>query len=338
MTDNIMDEIERINNIKRMKNKKKLHSILDKYGTLENFHQNSTMAEDFEYQFAQGDDIIAEVEQERQAMSGLPKTSGSSLDDTDMAKNASIYRARNRQNTFEDNLFSSPIPSIDNFILKQYANNQHTNTQSDASVSDTNDDDILEKKYSTLLSNVRKHLLDKKGEDFKKHIYLDTKGVITTGAGTNIDNFDTFMNVGFMVNNRPATYQEKLDAYNRFKELSKRGAHKNNYNAEYYDKESNLRITPEVAINSLNKHTLNDLKKLKEGFEDFDIFPLPLQEVLMDIRYNTGNVSESNWPNLHKGIRTKNLTLITDNVSRKDVSIDRNNWAKNKILSIKQPW
>ena len=60
------------------------------------------MAEDFEYQFAQGDDIIAEVEQERQAMSSLPKTSGSSLDDTDMAKNASIYRARNRQNAFED--------------------------------------------------------------------------------------------------------------------------------------------------------------------------------------------------------------------------------------------
>ena len=53
MTDNIMDEIVRINNIKCMKNKKKLHSLLDKYGSLENFRQNSTMAEDFEYQFAQ---------------------------------------------------------------------------------------------------------------------------------------------------------------------------------------------------------------------------------------------------------------------------------------------
>jgi hypothetical protein len=36
------------------------------------------MAEDFEWQFAQGDDIIAEVEQERQAMNSLPKISGSS--------------------------------------------------------------------------------------------------------------------------------------------------------------------------------------------------------------------------------------------------------------------
>ena len=36
------------------------------------------MAEDFEYQFAQGDSIIDEVEQKRQVMSGLPKTSGSS--------------------------------------------------------------------------------------------------------------------------------------------------------------------------------------------------------------------------------------------------------------------
>ena len=133
MTYNIMDEIESINNINHMKNKKKVHSLLDKYGTLENFHQNSTMLEDLEYQFAQGDDIIAEVEQERQIMSSLPKTDSSSLDDTDMAKNASIYRARNRQNTFEDNLFSLPMPSIDNSLLKQYAKNQLTSTRSDAS-------------------------------------------------------------------------------------------------------------------------------------------------------------------------------------------------------------
>ena len=106
-----MDEIESINNINHMKNKKKVHSLLDKYGTLENFHQNSTMLEDLEYQFAQGDDSIEEVEQERQIMSSLPKTDSSSLDDTDMAKNASIYRARNRQNTFED---ITTTPTMDN--------------------------------------------------------------------------------------------------------------------------------------------------------------------------------------------------------------------------------
>jgi hypothetical protein len=118
----------------KLKNKKTVKRLLDKYGTLENFHQNSTMLEDLEYQFAQGDDIIAEVEQERQIMSSLPKTDSSSLDDTDMMINASIHHARNKQNTFEDNLFSSPMPSIDNSLLKQYAKNQLTSTRSDASV------------------------------------------------------------------------------------------------------------------------------------------------------------------------------------------------------------
>lgn len=40
MIDNIMNEIKCINNIKRMKNKKKLHFLLDKYGSLENFRHS----------------------------------------------------------------------------------------------------------------------------------------------------------------------------------------------------------------------------------------------------------------------------------------------------------
>ncbi len=86
----------------KLKNKKTVKRLLDKYGTLDNFKQNSTMLEDLEYQFAQGDDIIEEVEQERQIISSLPKTDSSSLDDTDMMRNASIHHARNKQNTFED--------------------------------------------------------------------------------------------------------------------------------------------------------------------------------------------------------------------------------------------
>ena len=30
--------------------------------------------------------------------------------------------------------------------------------------------------------------------------------------------------------------------------------------------------------------------------------------------------------------------LIADNVNRKDVSKDRNKWAREKILSIREPW
>ena len=121
----------------KLKNKKTVKRLLDKYGTLDNFKQNSTLMEDFEYQFAQGDDVVDEVERERQAMmramNNLPKQQGTSLDDGDMNVNASVYRAKN-SNSFDDSLFSSPMPSIDNSLLKQYSNNQRASTMNDASV------------------------------------------------------------------------------------------------------------------------------------------------------------------------------------------------------------
>ena len=282
----------------KLKNKKTVRRLLDKYGTLDNFKQNSTLSEDFEYQFAQGDDIVDEVERERQAMmramNSEPKQQGTSLDDIDMMKNASTR--------------------------------------------DIERDSLLENKYSTLLSNVRKHLLSTQGENFVPYIYLDSKGIITTGIGSNIDDFNVFMNTDFTVDNRPATYQEKLTAYNRFNQLKQQNHWGSKYSANMFKNKSNLRISTETANEFMRKHTLNDLKRLREGFDDFDTMPMPLQEVLMDIRYNTGNVSKSNWPNLHEGIRTKNLSLIADNVNRKDVSKDRNKWAREKILSIREPW
>ena len=196
----------------------------------------------------------------------------------------------------------------------------------------------LEKKYSKLLSNVREYLENEKSENLIEYIYLDSKGYITTGIGTNIHDKETFLNIDFMIGDRLATYQEKLDVYNKFKDMSEKEIYKNNYKAQYYKKISKLRINSKVAKELLRKHTLNDLKKLREGIDGFDKLPLPLQEVLMDIRYNTGNISKSKWPKLYEGIRTRNLSLIADNVSRKDVSADRNKWARDKILSIKEKW
>ena len=93
----------------RTRNKKTVRRLLDKYGTLDNFMQNSTMAEDFEYKLAQGDSIVDEVERERQAMNSLPKQHGSSLDDNDMMQNARANQYRNSllQTTHDSYLFSN---------------------------------------------------------------------------------------------------------------------------------------------------------------------------------------------------------------------------------------
>ena len=151
------------------------------------------------------------------------------------------------------------------------ADNEHSGTKTDASVEKEEDNNIsLEKKYSKLLSNVRNHLENKNGEDFVENVYLDTNGKISTGIGLNINDFDTFMKINFEINNRAATYNEKLETYNKFIELKKRNEYGKKYDAEHYKEYSNLRINHKIAKDLMNKHTLNDLKKLREGIEDFD--------------------------------------------------------------------
>jgi hypothetical protein len=46
------------------------------------------------------------------------------------------------------------------------------------------------------------------------------------------------------------------------------------------------------------------------------------------------NVSERNWPKLHQAIRARDVNAIAENVHRKDVQEDRNNWAERTIRSI----
>ena len=82
-------------------------------------------------------------------------------------------------------------------------------------------------------------------------------------------------------------------------------------------------------------HMTNDLKHLRRKFADFDNFPLPLKEVLLDIQYNVRNgVNAKDWPNLYQAIRNKNVlgeNGIVDNVNRKDVGQDRNDWTRDNF-------
>jgi hypothetical protein len=75
-----------------------------------------------------------------------------------------------------------------------------------------------------------------------------------------------------------------------------------------------------------------NLVHLRKEFTDFDNFPLPLKEVLLDIQYNVkGGISEKKWPKLYKAIREENVLGkegIVENINRPDVGKERNIWAK----------
>lgn len=197
------------------------------------------------------------------------------------------------------------------------------------------DDDL----YKAMWQNIQQY------ENVLQHPYLDTKGLITVGGGANVNNWNDFKKVNFTINGVPATEAEKLAAYNIMRNLSnekdENGNPKNwNTQAEAFKKYTNIRISDDEARSLAQNHMTNDLAHIRREFSDFDTFPQPLKEVLLDIQYNVkGGLNEAKWPNLYKAIRERNINVyngIYYNVNRPDVKHRRNDWARRMINSINQ--
>lgn len=185
-----------------------------------------------------------------------------------------------------------------------------------------------------LFTRAIEHL--RKEENDKDFIYLDTKGKKTVGVGTNVDDRKKFMSINWQKDNRPATEQEKNEAFEIFENIIQRKEYGQRYGAKRYENKSSLRISKETSDKLLKEHLKDDLISLRKTFTEFDSFPEELQDVLLDIKYNVGNVSDEKWPKLHKGIKNRDLNSILKNVHRKDVPERRNIWAEDKIRAIKK--
>ena len=182
-----------------------------------------------------------------------------------------------------------------------------------------------------LLLKVKENL--ERFEGKVNHPYLDSKGLMTIGYGTNIDKYDDFKVVNFLSVENPE--QQKKDIYDKLKEMSESTK---NYSAGAFEDMSNLRISDDEAWRLSKKHIQDDLKYLREKFADFDTFPEPLREVLIDIKYNTGNLAEEKWPNLYSAIKRKDVlgeNGILKNILRKNIQEERNRWAEDKIRAVK---
>ena len=57
--------------------------------------------------------------------------------------------------------------------------------------------------------------------------------------------------------------------------------------------------------------------------------------MLLDIQYNTGKLNKQNWPNLYEAINNRDVNGIINNVHRKDVGWERNDWAERMARSIR---
>ncbi len=139
----------------------------------------------------------------------------------------------------------------------------------------------------------------------------------------------------------PATEAQKREAYNRMRQLSDEKDANGNYvnrntTAENFVPYTNIRISDAEARGLAQNHMNNDLAHLRGEFSDFDNFPLPLKEILLDIQYNVkGGVNRHNWPNLYRAIRNRDVNGIVENVNRRDVAQRRNNWTRDTARSIR---
>ena len=222
----------------------------------------------------------------------------------------------------------------------QLAQNSLPNSGSDVGNMSTGNfsPEVLKERMLPVIRNMEKPL---------DYIYIDTTWNKTTGAGANVDDWDTFNQINWEINGRPATEAEKRAVFNIFQNEINQGRQnrdsegniiKNNKKASSYIGYSQLQLAKGEIDRLLRNHITEDIKYLQKEFPDFASYPPELQNVLLDIKFNTGNVSQENWPKLRKAIAEKNLfgkDGIIYNVHRKDVGEDRNYWTKQQIRNIK---
>lgn len=174
--------------------------------------------------------------------------------------------------------------------------------------------------------------LIKEHEKDKDFPYKDSKGYITIGLGSNIDDQKKFSSLKWKdEDGNPFDEYDTQYFYQKLKNIPQR-----NYIANSFKDKTPLRLDKEERQRLYEEHISDDLQYLRRIFKNFDDFPTEMQDVLIDIKYNTGNVDRLKWPKLHQAISQRDLDEIINNVHRRDVDARRNQWAIQHLQKIKQ--
>ena len=285
----------------------------------------------------------AQSKDEGSFMGGISNIFNNIKSDEKSSSNTSLPQSIAKTATEESSKIGnilSPKPIGNDNASYKIAQNNKPNIANDVNISSIkkNTDEELIERMTPVLYQM---------EEPKNHIYIDTTWNKTSGIGANVNDWDTFKNINWQINGRAATEEEKRAAFDIYQKdidigLKNKDAKgnviKNNRKADAYKSYSQLALNDEEINKLLKQHLQDDIKYLQKEFPDFASYPPELQNVLLDIKFNTGNVSQENWPKLRKAIAEKNLfgdEGIIDNVHRKDVGEDRNLWAEQQIRNIK---
>lgn len=183
----------------------------------------------------------------------------------------------------------------------------------------------------TVLSDLRE------SEGDIEYPYGDSKGVITGGIGTNIDQEAVFLSLPWRigtVDGRLATAAEINEGYRALKkeiDVQRQKAAAQNQptlrtKARHYESTTNLRLPAATSEQLATRDLTAFLRELNKKFPDFNRFPVSARVALMDMIYNIGGTkfTAAKWPSLFTAVSTRDWDRAAAESHRADVNAQRN--------------
>ena len=101
----------------------------------------------------------------------------------------------------------------------------------------------------------------------------------------------------------------------------------------FYEKFTKCRLPTEEIYRKPIEHIKKDMPQIRRNVKNFDKYPWQIQDVIIDIQYNTGHIE--NFPRFLKAVEEKDLNEMIKQSHRPDVQADRNQGIIDLLKSIK---
>jgi len=169
------------------------------------------------------------------------------------------------------------------------------------------------------------------------HLYLDTKGKVTTGVGHLIPNKIAIASVALykVKNNLPfqlASLHEKQTEYDKIAKLpwgQRYGAASFKKHTTLVMKDADINLILDKHIDSFYKELSNIFNKAKGYPENFDQLHKNVQQALFDMIFNLGATKIVNtFPSFNAALKNSDWKKAATESNRPDVSPARNQYVK----------
>lgn len=189
---------------------------------------------------------------------------------------------------------------------------------------------VLDNKNTVDEEIIKRNIFEiKRYEGITNYPYKDTKGIITVGCGLNVNKIGQYTLLNWIekeANKKAPLLAIKKD-YNSIK-----NAPVGNYRADFYQKYTCLRLSNAEINKQMTDHLKHDLKYIRHIIPTFNTLPSCLQDVILDIQYNTGHLER--FPKFLNAIHHKDIDSMVKECHRKGISEQRNREMVQKILQV----